>query len=517
MSSAQSAVHKTERQASAETGESGGRRLGLIFSALIVTMLMASLGQTVLATALPTIVGELNGVEHMAWVITAFILASTIMMPVYGKLGDMYGRKPLFIFAIITFVLGSALGGAAQTMEVLIASRVVQGLGGGGLMILSQATIADVVPARERGRYMGVMGGVFAFSSVAGPLLGGWLTDGPGWRWALWMNVPMGVLALVGVALLLKLPEHPQAPRGRIDIWGMALLGLATTAIVLVGTWGGADFAWTSPLILGLAGAALVSGGLFVWVQARAAEPVMPLMLFRNRNFNLTLGAGLITGVAMFGALGYMPTYLQMVTGYSPAEAGMLMIPMMGALLVTSVAIGRRVSTTGRYKRFMIIGSLFTAGSLGLLSTVHADSSVILICLYLAVLGLGLGMTMQLLTLVAQNSFRLRYVGTATAGHNYFRQVGATLGSAVVGSLFAARLTSILSEELPPAALGDGGANSLTPALVAELPQWVKTVVVESYNEALMPLFLWMVPLALAATVMLLFLREAELSKTLDR
>lgn len=494
-----------------------GHHLGLIFSALILAMLMASLGQTVLATALPTIVGELDGVEHMAWVITAFILASTIMMPVYGKLGDMFGRKPLFVFAILAFVLGSALGGAASSMEVLIGARVIQGVGGGGLMILSQATIADVVPARERGRYMGVMGGVFAFSSVAGPLLGGWLTAGPGWRWTLWMNVPMGVLTLVGIWVLLKLPAHQQAQRGRIDVWGMVLLGLATTAIVLVSTWGGAEFSWTSPTILGLGSAALIAGTLFVWVQWRTAEPVMPLMLFRSRNFNLTMVAGLITGVAMFGALGYMPTYLQMVTGYSPAEAGLLMIPMMAALLATSVLVGRRVALTGRYKRFMVMGSLFTAGALGLLSTVHADSSVVLICAYLAVLGLGLGMTMQLLTLVAQNAFRLRFVGTATAGQNYFRQVGATLGSAIVGSLFASRLTSTLSGELPDGALGEGGANSLTPELVSQLPGWVKSVVVESYNEALMPLFLWMVPLALVATVLLLFVREDELSKTLDR
>ncbi|WP_272896850.1 MFS transporter [Nesterenkonia sp. PF2B19] len=229
-----------------------GRGLALIFAALMIAMLMASLGQTVLATALPTIVGELHGVEHMAWVITAFILSSTIMMPVYGKLGDMFGRKPLFLVAISIFVLGSAVAGAAQSMDVLIAARVVQGIGGGGLMILSQATIADVVPARERGRYMGVMGGVFAFSSVAGPLLGGWLTDGPGWRWTLWMNIPLGVLALLGVALLLKLPKPPQGEAGRIDVWGMTLLGAATAAVVLVATWGGGDFAWTSPVILAL-------------------------------------------------------------------------------------------------------------------------------------------------------------------------------------------------------------------------------------------------------------------------
>ena len=321
----------------------------------------------------------------------------------------------------------------------------------------------------------------------------------------------------MGVAVLLKLPAHQQTDRGRIDIWGMLLLGLATTAIVLIGTWGGAELAWTSPTILALAALALVSAALFLWVQTRTAEPVLPLMLFRSRNFNLTMIAGLITGVAMFGALSYMPTYLQMVTGYSPAEAGLLMIPMMGTLLATSIIVGRRVSITGRYKRFMVIGSLFTSGALGLLSTVHSDPSVLLICIYLAVLGLGLGMTMQLLTLVAQNSFRLRHVGTATAGQNYFRQVGATLGAAVVGSLFASRLTSTLSDELPSAALGEGGANSLTPELVSRLPDSVRVVVVEAYNEALMPLFLWMMPLALVATVMLLFIREAELSKTLDR
>lgn len=488
-----------------------------IFSALILAMLMASLGQTVLATALPTIVGELDGVEHMAWVITAFILASTVMMPVYGKLGDMFGRKPLFIFAIIAFVIGSALGGAADSMSQLVGARVIQGIGGGGLMILSQATIADVVPARERGRYMGVMGGVFAFSSVAGPLLGGWLTDGPGWRWTLWMNVPLGVLALIGIVLLLKLPKREPEARGRIDVWGMALLGVATTAVVLVATWGGGEYAWTSPMILGLLATLVVSGLLFTWIEYRTPEPILPLMLFRNRNFVLTMVAGLITGVAMFGALGYMPTYLQMVTGYSPAQAGMLMIPMMGTLLVASIIVGRRVSKSGRYKKTMVIGSLITALGLGLLSTVSADSPVILECLYLGVLGLGLGCTMQLLTLVAQNSFALRHVGTATAGQNYFRQVGATLGSAVIGSLFASRLTEMLTERLPADAAGGVGANSLTPELVRGLPDSIYTVVVESYNEALVPLFLFMVPLALIATVMLLFVEEKPLATTLDR
>ncbi len=494
-----------------------GRSLGLIFAALMITMLMASLSQTVLATALPTVVGELNGVEHMAWVITAFILASTIMMPIYGKLGDMFGRKPLFLFAITVFVIGSAIGGAAQSMDMLLVGRVVQGIGGGGLIILSQASIADVVPARERGKYMGVMGGVFAFSSVAGPLLGGWLTDGPGWRWTLWMNIPLGILAILGIALLLKLPHGSRTEGRRIDYLGMALVAVATASVVLVATWGGGTYDWTSPAILGLIGVFLVSVALFIWVESRAAEPVLPLFLFVNRNFNLTLLAGLMVGVAMFGTLGYMPTYLQMVTGYSPAQAGLLMIPMMGALLVTSILVGRRVSVTGRYKNFMIVGSLITASALVLLSTVRVEYPVAVICVFLAVLGVGLGSVMQLLTLVAQNSFRQALVGTATAGQNYFRQVGATLGSAIVGSLFASRLTSKLADSAPEDAMGGGGANSLTPERVNALPEAVHDTVIHAYNDALMPLFLWIMPLMIGAAILLVFVKEKPLSTTIER
>ncbi|MEE1620970.1 MDR family MFS transporter [Zafaria sp. Z1313] len=491
--------------------------LVLLFGGLMVTMLLASLNQTVLAAALPTIVGELHGVEHMAWVITAFILASTVMMPVYGKLGDMFGRKPLLLFAIIVFIGGSVIGALAQDMNVLILGRAIQGIGGGGLMILSQAIIADVVPARERGKYMGIMGGVFAFSSVAGPLLGGWLTEGPGWRWTFWMNIPLGVLAVLAAVFLLHIPRPSAAQRGRIDYLGMALLAVATSALVLAGTWGGGTYAWDSPTILGLFAAAAVAGALFVWVESRAAEPVLPLALFRNRNFNLTTVAGLMTGIAMFGAIGYMPTYLQMVTGFGPTEAGLLMIPMMGGLLVTSVLVGRRVSVTGRYKAVMITGTLVTALGLVLLSTIHADAPVALICAYLAVMGIGLGASMQLLTLVAQNSFHLSMVGTATAGQNYFRQVGATLGSAVVGSLFASRLKELLVEKMPAGAGAGDGGNSLTPALVASLPEPVRELIVASYNEALVPLFLWIAPLALLAALALAFVTEDPLATKIER
>ncbi|MDN6201070.1 MAG: MFS transporter [Micrococcaceae bacterium] len=489
----------------------------LLFAALMITMLMASLNQTVLSAALPTMVGELNGVEHMAWIITAFILASTIMMPVYGKLGDLFGRKPLLIIAILIFMSGSVLGALSGTMNGVILARVVQGLGGGGLMILSQATIADVIPARERGKYMGVMGGVFALSSVAGPLLGGWLTEGPGWRWAFWLNLPLGVLAVLATIFLLHVPRTVNEARPKIDVVGMMMMGIATTTLVLACTWGGNTYAWDSPEILGLFAATLVFAVAFVLVERKVSEPVIPLMLFKNRNFVLTTFAALMVGIAMFGAIGYMPTYLQMVTGFGPTQAGLLMIPMMGALLVTSIVVGRQVSASGRYKKVMMAGTLGLGLGLGLLSTIHSDTEVYMICVFLGVIGLGLGMSMQMLTLVAQNSFPLKFVGTATAGQNYFRQVGATLGSAVVGSLFASRLKDILADKLPDGASSGASTNSLTPELVTSLPAPIREVIVSAYNEALVPLFLWMVPLAIAATIALFFMKESKLATRIER
>ncbi len=503
-------------QPSADSGEK--RKLILLFVGLMVTMLLASLNQTVLSSALPTLVGELNGVEHMAWVITAFILASTVMMPVYGKLGDLLGRKPMLLFAISIFAVGSVIGALAPDMSTLIIARVVQGLGGGGLMILSQATIADVVPARERGKYMGIMGGVFAFSSVAGPLIGGGLTEGPGWRWAFWMNVPLAALAILATIFLLHVPKVTHTKRPKIDYLGMMLIAVATTSLVLVGTWGGAEFAWLSVEIVGLAAVAVIAGALFVVVELRAAEPVMPMMLFRNRNFNLTTIAGLLTGISMFGAIGYMPTYMQMATGYSATEAGLLMIPMMACLLLVSIIVGRRVSITGRYKIAPIVGSGILALALVLMATLQPDTPVYMICVYLGIMGVGLGASMQILTLVAQNSFPLKFVGTATAGQNYFRQVGATLGTAIIGSLFATRLHDLVNEKIPGGTGPDGGgANSFTPALVNGLPEPLKRLVIESYNESLIPLFLWMVPLAVFAAIILCFVKEVPLATKIER
>lgn len=489
----------------------------LIFVTLMVTMLLASLSQMIFSSALPTIVGELNGVEHMTWVITAYMLASTITMPVYGKLSDLLGRKPLLIVAISLFIVGSIFGASAQTMSWLIVARIIQGLGGGGLMILSQTAVADLFPARTRGKYMGIMGGVFALSSIAGPLLGGWLTEGAGWRWAFLLNVPLGLIAVLSVIFLMRVPKKTHTQRPSIDYLGMVILAATTTALVLASTWGGSLYAWGSVQILGLFAGALLGAVLFVWSQRRAKEPVMPMKLFKERNFVMVTVAAMLVSIAMFGAIGYMPTYFQMAVGASASMAGLFMAPMMGAMLLTSIISGNLVAKTGKYKAFPIAGALTLALGLGLLSTVKIETSVTIICLYMAIIGMGLGMSMQILTLIVQNTFPHKVVGTATAGNNYFRQVGSSLGSAVVGSVFAGRLAQLLSERFP-AGMGESASmGSLTPTLLASLPDAVRVPIVESYNGALIPIFAWLIPLALIACAVLLFVKEKTLSTEVEQ
>lgn len=493
-------------------------QLALLFAALMMVMLLAALSQTILSTALPTMVGELGGVDHMSWVITAYILASTIMMPVYGRVSDLLGRKPILLAAVVLFIAGSLIGAAAQTMGLLIAARVVQGLGGGGLMILSQAAIADVVPARERGKYMGVMGAVFAVSSVAGPLLGGWLTEGPGWRWAFIINIPLGVLAFAAVVVFLRIPRPERAESLHIDYLGMVLLALSTTALILVCTWGGQQYDWLSPQIIGLALATVVGVIAFIVTESKVEDPVIPLSLFSDRNFTLTTVAGLMVGIVMFGALGYMPTYIQMAKGVDATTAGLLMTPMMGSLLVTSIVSGQVVSRTGRYKFFPLIGMVVTGLGLWLMSTMAASDPMWKLCVFMAVFGAGIGLSMQILVLIVQNSFPNRVVGTATASSNFFRQVGATVGSAVVGSVFVTRLHDLLAERMPQAAANTPvSANSLTPGAVQGLPDALRLPVIDSYNDALLPIFLFMAPLTLIALVLLFFVVEKPLATKIDR
>jgi len=497
----------------------------LLFVGLMLAMFMFSLNQTVLATALPTIVGELNGVDQMLWASTAFMLASTIMMPIYGKIGDLFGRKPLFIFAICMFLIGSTFAFLAHSMALLILGRVFQGIGGGGMMILSQSIIAAVVPARERGKYMGIMGAVFAVSSVAGPLIGGWITEGPGWRWNFAINYPLGALALLAAIFFLKLPKVARDKRPPIDYAGMLIIAQFTTALILVTAWGGHQYEWNDPIIITLAGVAVVAAITFPFVEFSVPEPIIPMTLFKDRNFVLCTVAGLFLGVAMFGVLSYMPTYLQMVHGIEATKAGLMMIPMMGMMLIVSTSIGFVVSKTGRYKWYPVLGIALVGVALVLLSTLKADSAGIVAMSYLAVLGVGLGLSMQILVLIVQNSFPVSMVGTATASNNFFRQVGATLGMSIIGSLFTNRLMNNLTEGMAKmgakpsqagGAAGGGGSQSLTPSRVAQMPKPVHDMIVGAYNDALVPIFLWVVPLLIAAVIILMFVQEKKLATRID-
>ena len=495
----------------------------LLFVGLLIAMFMFSLNQTVLATALPTIVGELDGVDQMLWVSTAFMLASTIMMPVYGKVGDLFGRKPLFMFAICCFLLGSVFALIANEMSTLMFGRVLQGIGG-GMMILSQSIIASVVPARERGKYMGIMGSAFAVSSVAGPLIGGWLTEGPGWRWAFAINFPLGIIALIAAAVFLKVPKHDKGAgkRPKIDVIGMALVSIVTSCIVLTSAWGGHDYEWGSWQINGLIVIGIIAAVAFVFVELKVSEPVIPMHLFANRDFLLCTIAGLFVGIGMFGVLSYMPTYLQMVHGIDATVAGLMMVPMMGTMLVSSTLVGFIVSRTGKYKKYPLTGILIMAAALVLLSQLKAESSAWETIGCLALLGLGLGLSMQTLVLVVQNAFPVSMVGTATASNNYFRQVGATLGMAFIGSVFTQRLMdniesgiTEIAKAAPHGHMSKISSTGLTPEIVSKLPEPMHSLIITSYNDALVPLFLWVAPLAVLGFVFLCFLPNTPLAQTL--
>ncbi|WP_407334539.1 MDR family MFS transporter [Dietzia kunjamensis] len=501
----------------------------LVFTSLLLGMLIVSLGQMIFATALPTIVADLGGVDRMSWVITVYLLTMTIGLPVYGKLGDQIGRKPLFVTAILLFSAGSLLGAVAWDIDLLIVARAIQGLGGGGLMVLSQAIVADVVPARQRGRYMGVLGAVFGLSSVLGPLLGGFFTEGPGWRWALWFNLPVCLVALVVAVVWLRLPNRGA---GRRTDWpGTVLMATGTTALILISSWGGNRYSWTDPMILGMGAVFLVCAVAFVLVESRSEHPLIPMTLFAERNFSLATGAGLLVGVAMFGCMAYLPTYIQMVHGLGPTAAGLMMTPMMAGMMGTSIVVGNIVSRTGRYKWYPVVGTVIMAAGLWLIGSLEAGDTLVHLGVVLFVFGFGLGLCMQLLVLIVQNTFPITVVGTATASNNFFRQIGGTMGSAIVGSLFVSRLADLMGERVPAAAAelgpegaavaetfsnGSGAANSMSPEILAALPGPLHDAIVSSYNDALVPIYHVVVPLILVATVLLLFVREDTLKETVD-
>ncbi|SHI63668.1 drug resistance transporter, EmrB/QacA subfamily [Actinomyces denticolens] len=501
------------------------RRFWAVYASLLVVMFLSALDQTIVGTALPTIVGDLGGASHMAWIITAYTLAVTVAMPVYGKLGDLVGRKTLFLIAIALFLVGSALCGTADSMTALIVWRALQGLGGGGLMISSQAITGDLIPPRVRGTYMAPMGAMFGIASVLGPIIGGWLTDSVSWHWVFWVNLPLGVVAWIAVWAVLKLPVHKL--RATIDWAGLSLMNLGAVLIVLVATFGGNQLDWTSPALI-----AMIAVGALAWlilplVEKRAAEPILPMTVLMNRTFILSTVQGMLAMGGMIGASLYLPTFLQMSYGYSATASGLLLVPMTVGMLVSGIGSGILVTRTGRYRIYLIVGPVVAGAALLWMSTFSASTPVWIISTAVFVLGAGIGLFFQLLVTLVQNDVEPRNLGTATSGNNFFREVAVSLGSSLIGVAFSNNLADRLGANLMALATnedpqiqealrgfhgGDAG-SSLTPALVNQLPDALHTAITNAYADALTPIFLLMVPVFGLAMVIGFFYKDVPLSR----
>jgi EmrB/QacA subfamily drug resistance transporter len=487
------------------------RQVLVVFSGLVLAMLLAALDSTIVATALPTIVGELGGLEHLAWVVTAYLLAQTIVAPLYGKLGDLYGRKVILQSAIVLFLLGSVLCGIATSMTQLTVFRAIQGLGGGGLMVTTQAVVGDIVSARERGRYQGIFGAVFGIASIAGPLLGGFFTTHLSWRWIFFINVPLGAIALVVIASVL--PARGEHVQRSIDYAGSALLAIALSAIVMCTDLAGVSYAWSSPMVLGLAATAAIALAAFLFVERRATEPVLPLRLFRNRTFAVSAAVALVVGFSLFGSVTYLPLFLQVVNGASPTASGLQLLPMMAGMLASSITAGQMISRRGRYRVFPIAGTLTIALAMVLLSRMSATTTLLQASINMLVLGLGLGMVMQVLVIIAQNAVEHRDLGVATSGATLFRLVGGSVGTAIFGAIFAATLGTRLARGMPGGVASLGGAG-FGPREIAALPPAQHAFYIAAFTASLSMVFITAAGIALLGFVLAWFIPELPLRES---
>jgi len=495
--------------ATAQLPEPQQQRVRAIFGALILVFLLASLDQTIVATALPTIVGELGGLQHLSWVVTAYLLAATVSGPLYGKFGDLYGRKIVLQTAIVIFLIGSALCGLSQNMAELISFRALQGLGAGGLIVTAIAVVGDVIPPRDRGRYQGIFGATFGVSTIIGPLLGGFFVDNLSWRWIFYVNLPVGAFAFIVIGATLH--SRAVTKQHKIDYLGAALLAGGLSSVVLFTSLGGTTWPWNSTRIIALIVIAVVALMAFVFVESRVPEPILPLSLFKNRTFAVTSAVGFIVGLSLFGAVTYLPLYLQIVKGVSPTRSGLQLTPLMLGLLVTSVLSGQLITRWGKYRIFPIIGTAVVSVGMVLLSRLGIGTSLWVAALDMVVLGLGLGMVMQVLVLAVQNAVDYRYLGVATSGSTMFRSIGGAIGVSLFGAIFANRLHTELAQLLP--------ANvhlptTTSPAAIRALPPDVHASYVHALTAALSPVFGVAAVVSFAGFLLSLFLPDIPLKRT---